>query len=108
MALVKGNRYKRADFGIHFPRSLFSQAIVNGEIYFFITIDNRRNNELKNGYIIHEPNKQSEVRKQKETITQIMHTFVRDRKAGEKEFEYFGILDTVENYDQKRNKLTIK
>jgi len=37
-----------------------------------------------------------------------MHTFVRNRKAGEKDFEYVGVLDTVENYDPKRNKLTVK
>jgi len=106
MALIKGNRYKKADFGIKFPRTLPSQATVNGEIYFFITIDDRRNNKLENGYIIHEPNEPWEVVQQLTPVTEIMHTFVR--KAGENDFEYVGVLDTVDYYDPKRNKLTVK
>jgi len=106
MKLVKGNRYRRSDFGIRYPRTLQSKAVVNGEIYFFINIGGKYNNALQNGNIIHEPGSQSEVVKKKTTITETMHTFLRN--SGENDFEYIGVLDTVDYYDQKRNILTVK
>jgi len=109
MALIKGKRYKRSDFGIFFPRTLRSTAEVNGETYFFINIGGKYNDELHNGSIIHEPSKQSEVVKSKTTYgSKIMRTFIRDKNKGEKDFEYIGVLDTVDRYDSKRNILTVK
>jgi len=109
MALIKGKRYRRSDFGILYPRTLISTAEVNGETYFFINIGGKYNNELKNGCIIHEPSKQSEVVNSKVTYgNKIMRTFLRNIDRGEKDFEYIGVLDTVDKYDSKRNILTVK
>jgi len=109
MTLIKGKRYKRSDFGIRFPRTLVSSAEVNGETFFFINIGCKYNNELHNGGIIHEPIKQSEVVKSKTTYgSKIIRTFLRNKNKGEEDFEYIGVLDTVDKYDSKRNILTVK
>lgn len=106
MALIKGNRYRRADFGIRYPRTLISTAEVNGETYFFINIGGKYDNQLHNGGIIHEPRYLSEVVKKKVQVKETIHTFLR--VSPDKDFEYIGDLDAIEPYDSKRNFLTFR
>jgi hypothetical protein len=97
---VVGDYYKRSDFGIEYPRTLDSKATVNGETYFFIIIGKDYDNEIIPGGIVVDTNKESEV-VSPNTPANGMHIFVRTEP--DDRFQYMGISDVIDPYDERRN-----
>jgi len=107
MALIKGQKYSKKGVGFKKPEYSGATAIINGEIYFFITLSGKYNNEWKNGRLIVDTSCSSHVVQHNTTPNKTVHVFVRNFPISPF-FEYIGDLDYMKPYDPNRNDWVLK
>ncbi|MDR1804280.1 MAG: hypothetical protein LBQ94_11810 [Treponema sp.] len=107
-ALVKGEMYKKSDFGIRPPNTRRTDQLVQGEFYSFFNMadDRGRDNELQddgfvygvngNEWALIEPGQQTLLRRR---------IFIHEDDNAPGEFTYIGETTREERYkDENRNK----
>jgi hypothetical protein len=103
--LKTGNLYRKACFGITFPRTLRAKTVVEWEIFRFYTLgwEGGKDDIDKDGSIIVETKPTNELAPCGERRHEGRRVFVRN-KSGE-EFEYKGIAKYLERYNESQDKI---
>jgi len=108
--LKKGKCYAHADLNIHYPETLKSYTIVDGEAFLFITVNNGKyQNELHSDGVVHQPTEEKYLVKGsgKDEKYKGTHILIRFHPKGDLVYEYIGDEQNAIRWDTTKNKIFV-